>query len=63
VRGRRRSLEAGAPSDLYARPRGNFPQQWDEISQAELEHRHRQAQLLVARGHGAITWQELLGER
>jgi hypothetical protein len=63
MRGRRRSPEAAAPPDLCSRARGNFPQQWGEIGQAELEHRHRQAQLLVAQGHGAITWAELFGER
>ncbi len=33
---------------------GRLPQQWSEIDPAELEHRHQQAALLVARGYGAV---------
>ena len=53
----RRKAEPELP-DLTARQRGNVPQQWDTISQAELEHRHRQAALLVAKGHAAVIWGE-----
>ena len=57
----RRKAEPELP-DLTARQRGNFPQQWDQISQAELEHRHRQAALLVAKGHGQLCWERSHGE-
>jgi hypothetical protein len=40
--------------DLCGRQAGRFPEQWAEIDQRELEYRHRQAQLLVAKGHGAV---------
>ena len=40
-----------------------LPEQWSQIDQAELEHRHRQAALLVARGHGYIDWDSLTGRR
>jgi hypothetical protein len=49
--------------DLSGAQAGRLPEQWSTIPAAELHHRHQQAALLVARGHGAITWAELLGER
>jgi hypothetical protein len=54
--------EAELP-DLTARQCGRFPAQWAEIDPAELEHRHRQAALLVAKGHGAVSWPDLLGHK
>ena len=40
-----------------------LPEQWASIPAAELQHRHQQAALLLARGHGAISWSDVLGER
>jgi hypothetical protein len=43
--------------DLCGPQAGRLPQQWSEIDPAELEHRHRQAALLVTRGYGAVLLQ------
>jgi hypothetical protein len=43
--------------DLCGPQAGRLPAQWAEIDPAELEHRHRQAALLVARGYGAVRLQ------
>jgi hypothetical protein len=51
------------PPDPAGHQAARLPAQWSEIDQAELERRHRQAALLVAKGHGAISWSEVLGER
>jgi hypothetical protein len=53
---RRRSHQAEELPDLTGRQAGRFPEQWSQIDQRELEHRHRQAALLVAKGYGAVRW-------
>ena len=60
---KRRKGKPELPPDPAGHQAARLPQQWGEIDQAELEHRHRQAALLVARGHGAISWSDVLGER
>ncbi len=37
-----------------ARQAARLPQQWSDIDVAELQRRHQQAALLVARGYGAV---------
>jgi hypothetical protein len=51
------------PPDPAGHQAARLPAQWSEIDQAELERRHRQAALLVANGHGAISWDEIYGRR
>jgi hypothetical protein len=59
---RRRSEQQDQELVQGGRPAARLPEQWSEIDPAELEHRHRQAQLLVARGHGALQWERSHGE-
>ena len=59
----KRRAKPELPVDPCGHQAARLPQQWGEIDPKELAHRHQQAALLVARGHGAISWSEVLGER
>ena len=51
--------------DLTGRRCGRFPGWWAELSHQEQEmlmHRHQQAALLVAKGHGQLQWERSHGE-
>ena len=59
----KRKGKPALPPDPAGHQAARLPQQWSQIDQGELEHRHRQAALLVARGHGYIDWESLTGRR
>lgn len=59
---KRREVAKDVP-DLTGRQRCRFPDQWSDLDQQELQRRHDQAALLIAQGHGAVTWRDLFGDR
>ena len=53
---RRKKTSPEAVVDPCGPQTGRLPQQWSEIDQAEMQHRHQQAALLRARGYGQFRW-------
>ena len=49
--------------DPGERQRCRFPMQWDKYSQDQINREHKQAKVLVTKGHGFIDWSELVGRR
>ena len=45
------------------RPRCKGPEWWRKYSDEELEVMQRRGRQLVEGGYGAVSWDELLGER
>ncbi|PWL23076.1 MAG: hypothetical protein DCO99_03585 [Synechococcus sp. XM-24] len=59
---RRKHQPEPEPRDFNGRQMGRFPEQWSEIDPVELQRRHDQAALLIARGYGSLQWDRTHGE-